>query len=1354
MKKNLLFMLLIGISFSLKAQLTGLNNDNWNSIGDANIRMVTNDGDNTDGAGDGALLIDGTTFTPGQGAYYNFDGTMASGETLNLTTYVYNPENSYVRLKVELFNASDNSVLTTNGPFTVGAGSTQNVSLNYTVTNADNGDILQLRYIRTDDGNTVRNFAIDNASLNGVYLYPNRPNELVGFDTDNWEAIGNTVIRRVTNDGDNTDGVGDGAYCVDGRSAEIGQGALYQFEGKMAANKQLYFVTNVYNADASYVRVKIELYNATDGTSLDSENLFIGSGSSQRITLNYMTQNSDVNDVLQVRYVRTDDGNTVRNFYIDNASLNGIFLFPTRPTCESTAYNWDAIGDTQISHITTDGDNGDGIADGALFVDGRSKVVGQGVAYTFECSAYIDQGFHINTYVYNPQSSYIRFKIELFNKTDNVVRATTSTTMGAGGGDSFSMNYIATAEDNGDQMQLRYVRTDDGHTARNFAIDFVTVNGQQLALDGTSSGSCTALYVPDIPLATATAAQLTDIESIYSRYNEIIVGSNAPSKNAMQYYLDLYDSCYIEGSGENARTSKVLHESDVSKILRGFGSYIKNKDTTNIEEIKEKSANLMEIITNQYCDGTTVARGNYPYTFRNVPSGFIANRDWMTSKQKKAYGYVVGVGTSNYNVMWGAQNGLGALSDMVLGEFEALISYGLFIDDPDKKLQYMKGVKRYAERVLTERGGKTGFLKVDGSSYHHQANYVGYMYSLKTAAQGLYALGNSSFNVGAEYYKNFRDAMMYQAVISNDNRVMPLSYVGRNPHGRYVTTDSTSIARIAILSKDILGTSTADATLAGYVNRVWSNNSLFNYTTVSPFESGFYQFNYSVSGIYRRNNWVASMAGFTKELWGAEIYRDRNYYGRYQSYGTLEILYPGNLEANGFNINTWDWNYNPGTTSILLPFNKLHARYKRADEKQLYNFAGSLALQNKGNEVLSKVTGTYGLFAMKFKQGTGGGWSGNWYTDANHDSSFTFRKSTFAFDDIIIALGSDINYQGNSGKTITTLFQRRTASQPRNVEVNNVNYSADEENSFSSNSDNWMISNYNTGFYVVAGSGTLTLKKEDQKTPNYNQDLTEDWSGNPSENYSIAYLDHGMNPSEKEYEYVCIPSTTNAAMQTFATKMQSNTTKPYTVHQKNDNAHIIKHHASNTWAYALFESNSNMSHSGSKLKGNDEPCLVMYKENGNSSILLAMDNPNISVNDGIKNVTLRLHGNWSLSGSHSSVTIVSASATETVIRFATQKGLPIEVTLNAVVAKSAKVNSETISSKLYPNPATEQITIVAGEQIQGVKIMNLSGQVVRSISGDDNSRLTISVNNLKAGIYFVQSISKSGEITTFKLVKE
>jgi len=45
----------------------------------------------------------------------------------------------------------------------------------------------------------------------------------------------------------------------------------------------------------------------------------------------------------------------------------------------------------------------------------------------------------------------------------------------------------------------------------------------------------------------------------------------------------------------------------------------------------------------------------------------------------------------------------------------------------------------------------------------------------------------------------------------------------------------------------------------------------------------------------------------------------------------LTILNPGNKSKNGFDNRKWDWNFNPGTTTKVMPWVKLIAAKNRID---------------------------------------------------------------------------------------------------------------------------------------------------------------------------------------------------------------------------------------------------------------------------------------------------------------------------------------------------------------------------------------------------------------------------------------
>lgn len=66
-----------------------------------------------------------------------------------------------------------------------------------------------------------------------------------------------------------------------------------------------------------------------------------------------------------------------------------------------------------------------------------------------------------------------------------------------------------------------------------------------------------------------------------------------------------------------------------------------------------------------------------------------------------------------------------------------------------------------------------------------------------------------------------------------------------------------------------------------------------------PNPSGFWQMNYSPVAMYRRSNWAGTIKGINNYFWGTEMTSTENRYGRYQSYGSVEIMYPGGFAASG-----------------------------------------------------------------------------------------------------------------------------------------------------------------------------------------------------------------------------------------------------------------------------------------------------------------------------------------------------------------------------------------------------------------------------------------------------------------------
>lgn len=302
-----------------KAQISATGS--YSPIGNTIITDVTDDADNGDGLNDGAKFIDGQSEEVGQGAALTFDGTMETGQDYNITTAIYNSGNSFCGVTVFLYNKTDDAELTTPTDSDLLGGDIDNLTIPYTATATDAGDILELRFVRDDNGATSRNFSIDVVTLNGVAV-DSTPLSEVSAEGE-WSPILNTLLVNVTNDGDNGDGLNDGALFVDGQSVENGQGASFAFTEKMIAGVAYGINTTVYNPGSSYCKGNIMLYNVTDNATLATTAFGVAGAAVQTITLNYTTSATDENDVLELRYVKDFDGNTSRDFAIDIATVNG-----------------------------------------------------------------------------------------------------------------------------------------------------------------------------------------------------------------------------------------------------------------------------------------------------------------------------------------------------------------------------------------------------------------------------------------------------------------------------------------------------------------------------------------------------------------------------------------------------------------------------------------------------------------------------------------------------------------------------------------------------------------------------------------------------------------------------------------------------------------------------------------------------------------------------------------------------------------------------------------------------------------------------------------------------------------------
>ncbi|AUC23483.1 MULTISPECIES: T9SS type A sorting domain-containing protein [Polaribacter] len=333
MKKiTFLLMSLIGISAITNAQVTATGS--YSSDATVTITNVTTDEDNGDGFGDGAKLIDGSDATSEtETAYFTFDGTMENGADYTINTTLYNVTNNFCIVSVALYNKTDGTELAITSTQTSGVSNgLQGMSstsvdkivameLMYTATATDIGDVLEVRFIKTQ-ASAARNYAIDVLKLNGTAV---SVATTTFSETGNWSAIGDVELSNTNTDADNGDGVADGALYADVQAAVLGNGSAFTFDETMEEGDAYSVVTKMYITNTCYTVIDVSLFNVTSGVQLTTFKANIPNNTTVlEVSLSYTALASDEGDVLELRYESAHGSpNVCRDYSIDNVAING-----------------------------------------------------------------------------------------------------------------------------------------------------------------------------------------------------------------------------------------------------------------------------------------------------------------------------------------------------------------------------------------------------------------------------------------------------------------------------------------------------------------------------------------------------------------------------------------------------------------------------------------------------------------------------------------------------------------------------------------------------------------------------------------------------------------------------------------------------------------------------------------------------------------------------------------------------------------------------------------------------------------------------------------------------------------------
>lgn len=591
-----------------------------------------------------------------------------------------------------------------------------------------------------------------------------------------------------------------------------------------------------------------------------------------------------------------------------------------------------------------------------------------------------------------------------------------------------------------------------------------------------------------------------------------------------------------------------------------------------------------------------------------------------------------------YNQIYDENFMPGLNTDFIHLKLETIFYLALSNANDKEVVRDMKYLRRLLENCVSISEGGSDGIKPDGIGFHHLSAHMSYMVAFSSWIEQAHALKGTSFKVSKRAYENMRFGVKTLLLEAANGKMYPHSLSGRKPFTATVPVSKPFVIKLIEIGDDL---DLEDNDMKAFYNYIYKEN---RYPVKNVDLDGFYQFNYAQLGILRKNNWTVAMRGFTDRMFGSEIYDQQNRYGRYQSYGSLEVLYNGNHNETGYIVGGkgWDWNVIPGTTTVHLPWNKLGAKTTTASEYQRKSFAGALSL------------GKNGIFGFDFVQAS----EGKYVSD-----NLTFRKSVFAFDKILVCLGSNINATTAAGIVATNLFQIIAQGKNLPVYVNNEKVADDNYNiSLSGTKSTWLINGVNTGYFIPKGNNNIEIIRGEQITPDHTSD------GKIKTNRSLAskaWINHGKNPASAKYNFVVVPETNPREIGDLAVKFEDN--KIFQILRQTDSAHIVRYIPDNLTSYAFFEPQGNVNIG--YVKAISAPALIGIKEEGDL-ILITIADPDLHAKTAVNSfwrstesqVTLSLEGNLKVADNKFNAGFKTGNGTSEVT-FSLLHGLSNEIIL-------------------------------------------------------------------------------------------
>ncbi len=568
-------------------------------------------------------------------------------------------------------------------------------------------------------------------------------------------------------------------------------------------------------------------------------------------------------------------------------------------------------------------------------------------------------------------------------------------------------------------------------------------------------------------------------------------------------------------------------------------------------------------------------------------------------------------------------------------------------ETPEMRQAYMEAFTRWMEGSLTFSNGTFGGFKLDGTSFHHGGNYPTYTHGAFSQLGSYFRIVRGTpfvpsedarrvFKTGLLGMRNWCNLYDWATAIG-----------GRYPFGGRIPAKTRDAMGYLAVVGDLTGSGLgADPELGGAFLALKGDKSDVvailreNHIKESPSPEGFFVYNYGAFGVHRRKNWAVTLKAFNSDVWGSEIYAKYNRFGRYQSYGSVQVINSGNPPSaeNSRHVEEgWDWNRLPGTTTIHLPWALLNSPNE-----------GTLMERNDARfPGVSSLEGKNGVLAFTYVE----------KDRPNFCAGATATKSVFCFDNRLVFVGTGIT-NSSIYPTETTLFQQKLLSSEEPVLVDDSVLKGFPQVWKMKEIGKAVVEDLKGNIFILYDAAGLTIYRQHQSSPDNTNVKTLEGD------FVSAVIDHGCSPVEARYEYLLLVEPTSAQRRA-ATKK-----RPYTVVCATNAAHVVTDHATGITGY--------ISYKGYQTRAIEIPSetIVMERKEGDSRIM-SVCTPDLGLNDKSYSTSQEsqplyrevvLEGEWVLFGAYADPVFetdvtVRAEEGRTRISVTCRHGHPVEFTL-------------------------------------------------------------------------------------------